>query len=257
MSSGVLAAADVFPALRAAVPAGPTGGALFLAALMGTAVAAEGPGKEPTLAAAASRAVSLVPLMPVPTRMGNVLKRVREAVSRGGPALEGSFPELAALEEALPEWADLVSTETSANPTGKADTVARFAELPAGVRASPDFVRGLVAFALFSTCEEAGPSADALASAVSRVDAVVTELLGATGDAEAAGVAVLNGAQAACAWAVTQGAADEGVALWAFQALAPVVAPAAFRAWAAGGPAAEPYGRDAALAAVKDWVAGL
>lgn len=257
VSTGVLAAADVFAPLRAAAGAGPTGAALLLAVVMGTAVAAEGPGKEPTLAAATSRAVSLVPLMPVPTRMGNVLKRVREAVARGGAALEAAFPELAALEDALPDWADLVGTESSANPTGKADAKARFAELPSAVRGAPDFVRALVAFAVFSTLEEAGPEPEGLATALKRVDEVVVDLLAATGDAAAAGVSVLNGVQAACAWAVAQGSADEGVALGAFQALAGIVPQGAFASWAAGGDAAEPFGRDAALAAVKDWIAAL
>ena len=236
---------DLWPTMAATVGAGPTGGALLLATILATAVAAQGPGAAPTLAAATSRAVGLLPLLPVPSRLP--LKKVREALARGGAELEAAFPELATLEEVSGDWVELVGTATSAMPTGQADLVAKLGGLPKGPRA--ELARGLAALAVGAALGDGVP----LPEALPRVGDVLRALLAEAGDADASGAALLAGVAAAVECAVASGDGDDGSALGAFQGLQGVVPAAAFQAFVASGG----DGCYGGQAAAKEWAAAL
>lgn len=267
VASGVVTVTDLYPSMLEAVGAGSgiTPTALLLAALMAAAVGAEGPGKAPTLEAVSSHAVPLVPLFLIAQRPHIV--KVRAALRAGGAELEEAFPELAALEEVALEVAELVDQPASAAPTGQADLTAKLLAQPEGVRSRPDLVRGVTSQALHAIVNSTFGSDVETRTGLGRIADVMRALLGATSDATAAGVSVLNAAQAYVTNAITQGNGEEPLYATVFQALhtptveggaaggAPVVSVASLKAWLEG--PGEPYGRAAAVAAVKDWIAGL
>jgi hypothetical protein len=213
---------------------------MLLAAVMAHAVAAGGAGAAATLEAATSHSVSLVALLLAPSRLP--LKKLGDALRAGGAELEAAYPELAALEAALPLLRD------------GAALAAHVGALPPAVTSRPDFARGLVA-AVLDAAKDEGTDAAALGAAVAAAGDAIRAAVAAAGDATAAGAFVLSGVQALTASVFAQGMAEEGFTLAALQALQPVLPASAFHAWLAAD--VEPYGRQAAVEAAKAWVATL
>jgi hypothetical protein len=288
LTAGLLTAEHVCAALRLAVHSGSVGAlaANLIKAALESPVAAVKVATEVALKGARTPALGLV----LPAKMS--LRKTVTASAAVSAAVPGAFADLDAFKPFSPLIQNLAGAEGDELVDASDALVAAVHAAPETGRQRPDFARALAAEAVHAALQNAGGDMAAAQAVVVRFASAIrsaAEYAATAADSEgeeAVATNLLNGVVVAI---TANDELEDPAAAYtaAFKALGstgeggspPAVAVAGFKAWlealpydavaaafnetAVSGPAAslfaaaQPFGRDAAVAATQAWIAGL